>query len=152
MNDELIKIEDLRFGWPGAPALLSCDRFLLRTGEHLFIRGPSGIGKSTLLNLLAGVLTPDAGRLSLMRQDTGSLLEAARDRLRADHIGFIFQQFNAVSPVNTCYAEPRLFVDEAGGGMRVRSPTRTGLSARPSSQAGPARTARCQCKDALEAF
>ncbi|MXX39142.1 MAG: ABC transporter ATP-binding protein [Gemmatimonadetes bacterium] len=100
MNEELIEIEDLRFGWPSAAPLLSCDHFLLRRGEHLYIRGPSGSGKSTLLNLLAGVLTPDSGRLSLMRQDTGSLASAARDRLRADHIGFIFQQFNLVPYLN----------------------------------------------------
>lgn len=100
VNEELIEIEDLRFGWPSAAPLLSCDHFLLRRGEHLYIRGPSGSGKSTLLNLLAGVLTPDSGRLSLMRQDTGSLASAARDRLRADHIGFIFQQFNLVPYLN----------------------------------------------------
>ena len=100
VNEELIEIEDLRFGWPGAAPLLSCDRFLLRRGEHLYIRGPSGSGKSTLLNLFAGVLTPDSGRLSLMRQDTGSLAAAVRDRLRADHIGFIFQQFNLVPYLN----------------------------------------------------
>ncbi len=97
MNENLIEIEALRFGWPGAQEpLLSCDRFDLQRGEHLFIRGPSGSGKSTLLNLLAGVLTPDAGRLSLMQQDTASLGAAGRDRFRADHIGFIFQQFNLV--------------------------------------------------------
>jgi putative ABC transport system ATP-binding protein len=96
VNDELIDIEDLRFGWPGAPLLLRCDRFRLCRGEHLFIRGPSGSGKSTLLNLLAGVLVPDAGRLSLMGEDVGALSASARDRLRADHIGFIFQQFNLV--------------------------------------------------------
>ena len=100
MNEELIQIEDLRFAWPGAAPLLRCDRFLLQRGEHLYIRGPSGSGKSTLLNLLAGVLTPDSGRLSLMGQDTGSLAAAARDRLRADHIGFIFQQFNLVPYLN----------------------------------------------------
>ncbi len=97
MNETLIEIEDLRFGWPGAQApLLDCDRFDLQRGEHLFIRGPSGSGKSTLLNLLAGVLTPDSGRLALMQQDTASLGASGRDRFRADHIGFIFQQFNLV--------------------------------------------------------
>ncbi len=97
MNENLIEIEDLRFGWPGARSpLLSCQRFSLPPGEHLFIRGPSGSGKSTLLNLLAGVLTPDAGRLSLMQQDTAGLGATGRDRFRADHIGFIFQQFNLV--------------------------------------------------------
>ncbi len=97
MNENLIEIEGLRFGWPGAAApLIGCDHFELRHGEHLFIRGPSGSGKSTLLNLLAGVLKPDAGRVQLMQQDIAALGAAGRDRFRADHIGFIFQQFNLV--------------------------------------------------------
>ncbi len=97
MNQPLIEIENLRFSWPGAAApLLACDRFSLERGEHLFVRGPSGSGKSTLLGLLTGVLTPGSGRLSLMQQDTAGLSASRRDRLRADHIGYIFQQFNLV--------------------------------------------------------
>lgn len=97
MNQPLIEIENLRFTWPGADApLLACDAFSLERGEHLFVRGPSGSGKSTLLGLLTGVLTPGSGRLSLMQQDTSKLSASRRDRLRADHIGYIFQQFNLV--------------------------------------------------------
>ena len=97
MNQHLIEIENLRFRWPGAAApLLACDSFSLARGEHLFVRGPSGSGKSTLLGLLTGILTPQSGRLSLMQQDTAGLSATRRDRLRADHIGYIFQQFNLV--------------------------------------------------------
>ena len=97
MNQQLIEIENLRFSWPGATTpLLACDAFSLAHGEHLFVRGPSGSGKSTLLGLLTGILTPESGRLSLMQQDTASLSATRRDRLRADHIGYIFQQFNLV--------------------------------------------------------
>ena len=62
--------------------------------EVVVIMGPSGSGKSTLLGLLTGVLKPDSGHLSLMKQDTANLGASARDRLRADHIGYIFQQLN----------------------------------------------------------
>ena len=97
MNQPLIEIENLLFSWPGAAApLLACKSFRLERGEHLFIRGPSGSGKSTLLGLLTGVLTPSSGHLLLMRQDTAGLSATKRDRLRADHIGYIFQQFNLV--------------------------------------------------------
>ena len=97
MNQHLIEIENLRYRWPGATApLLACDSFCLARGEHLFVRGPSGSGKSTLLGLLTGILTPESGRLSLMQQDTAGLSATRRDRLRADHIGYIFQQFNLV--------------------------------------------------------
>lgn len=97
MNPPLIEIENLRFGWPGAKApLLECESFKLERGEHLFVRGPSGSGKSTLLGLLTGILTPSSGKLLLMRQNTAALGASGRDRLRADHIGYIFQQFNLV--------------------------------------------------------
>ena len=97
MTQPLIEIEDLQFGWPGCTGpLLSCASFSLDRGEHLFIRGPSGSGKSTLLGLLTGVLIPTSGRLALMQQDTSRLGPSRRDRLRADHIGYIFQQFNLV--------------------------------------------------------
>jgi putative ABC transport system ATP-binding protein len=97
LNQHLIEIENLRFRWPGAAApLLACDSFSLARGEHLFVRGPSGSGKSTLLGLLTGILTPESGHLLLMQQDTAGLSATRRDRLRADHIGYIFQQFNLV--------------------------------------------------------
>jgi len=97
LSQPLIEIENLRFSWPGASApLLVCESFRLERGEHLFVRGPSGSGKSTLLSLLTGILTPGSGRLSLMQQDTAGLSATRRDRLRADHIGYIFQQFNLV--------------------------------------------------------
>ncbi len=97
MNDAIVEIENLQFSWPGAARpLLRCSSFSLSRGEHLFIRGPSGSGKSTLLGLLTGVLKPDSGRLSLMQQDASCLNASQRDHLRADHIGYIFQQFNLV--------------------------------------------------------
>lgn len=66
------------------------------TGEHLFIKGPSGSGKTTLLNLLGGVAVPEAGTIRLLGTDIVGLGGAARDRFRADHIGFIFQMFNLI--------------------------------------------------------
>lgn len=60
------------------------------------MRGPSGSGKSTLLSLLAGVVTPQDGKVRVLGSDLGALGGAARDRLRADHIGFIFQMFNLI--------------------------------------------------------
>ena len=97
MNQRLIEIENLRFGWPGASApLLACAAFHLERGEHLFVRGPSGSGKSTLLGLLTGILTPQSGFVRLMQQNTTETDAHGRDRLRADHIGYIFQQFNLV--------------------------------------------------------
>lgn len=91
---ELLSINDLRFGWhPGHP-LLAIEHLQLGAGESLFLRGPSGSGKSTLLNLIGGVMPAQAGSIRLLGQALEALTPARRDRLRADHIGFVFQQFN----------------------------------------------------------
>lgn len=70
--------------------------FRLERGEHCFLYGPSGSGKSTLLNLIAGVLLPQSGNILLLETNLGQLNATARDRFRANHIGFIFQQFNLI--------------------------------------------------------
>lgn len=93
---DAIRIEGLRFAWPGHPPVLDIDGFMLARGEKLFLRGPSGSGKSTLLGLIAGVLTPQAGRIEVLGHDLTALGAAGRDRIRADHLGVIFQMFNLV--------------------------------------------------------
>ncbi len=93
----VLSIEGLRFRWPRASTdCLSIERFELTAGETVFLRGPSGCGKSTLLSLIAGVLTADAGTVRLLAHDWRKFSSARRDRRRADHVGYIFQQFNLV--------------------------------------------------------
>ncbi len=95
MSDHAIDIEDLIFRWPRQAApCLDIPRFTAKKGERVFLQGPSGSGKSTLLNLLGGVLPPEKGRLQFLDEDLAEASPQRRDRLRADHIGFIFQQFN----------------------------------------------------------
>ncbi|MBI5255894.1 MAG: ABC transporter ATP-binding protein [Burkholderiales bacterium] len=95
VNPPALEVEGLRFRWPGQPQdVLQIDALRIERGEHVFVRGPSGCGKSTLLSLLAGVLLPDAGTLRLLGQPWAALSTARRDRFRADHLGYIFQQFN----------------------------------------------------------
>ena len=90
----MLSIEDLRFSWqPGKP-LLDLPSLSLGAGESLFLRGPSGSGKSTLLNLVGGVLRAQSGSIRLLGHALETLKPRQRDRLRADHIGFVFQQFN----------------------------------------------------------
>jgi putative ABC transport system ATP-binding protein len=91
-----VAIHDLRFGWPGGPDLLRIADLSIATGERVFLRGGSGSGKSTLLGLLSGVHRPHAGEVSILGQSLARLGNAARDRLRGDAIGYIFQMFNLV--------------------------------------------------------
>ena len=92
---DIVKFDDVRFGWPGSQRfLLTVEHFALARGERMLLIGPSGSGKSTFLSLLAGIVTPDAGRVSVLGTDLGTLKRSARDRFRAEHFGIIFQQFN----------------------------------------------------------
>ena len=95
-STDAIRVDGLRFAWPGHPPVLDIERFSAARGEKLFLRGPSGSGKSTLLGLIAGVLTPQTGTIGVLGRDMAGLSAAARDRVRADHLGVIFQMFNLV--------------------------------------------------------
>lgn len=68
--------------------------FALGDQVQMALSGESGSGKTTFLNLIAGILPPDSGRLTLDGQEMAALKESARDRLRATKIGYIFQTFN----------------------------------------------------------
>ena len=63
-------------------------------GEYLAIRGESGVGKSTLLNLVAGLDQPDSGSIVLDGTDLTTLDDTARTLLRRRRIGFVFQAFH----------------------------------------------------------
>jgi len=65
-------------------------------GEFVAIMGDSGVGKSTLLNCMAGLDTWDSGRVLLQDQDLGQLKDTALAALRRQHIGFVFQAFHVL--------------------------------------------------------
>lgn len=94
--DALLDLDGVRFAWTTGRPLIDIERFTLGAGETVFLAGPSGSGKSTLLSLIGGVIAADAGRLRVCGHDLAALSGVARDRLRADHLGIIFQQFNLV--------------------------------------------------------
>lgn len=74
--------------------MLEVPAFHVAPGEALLLLGESGSGKSTLLSLICGTLVPQSGRVALHGTDMAALKPARRDRLRAEQIGVIFQQFN----------------------------------------------------------
>ena len=68
----------------------------VQPGEYVAIVGESGVGKSTLLNLIAGLDVPDSGQILLEGADLASLDEDARTRLRRARMGFVFQAFHVL--------------------------------------------------------
>jgi putative ABC transport system ATP-binding protein len=92
---DIVTMSGVRFAWPGGDGFqLSIDTFALHYGERLLLVGPSGGGKSTFLSLLAGIVTPQAGSISILGTDIAAMRGAVRDRFRAEHFGIIFQMFN----------------------------------------------------------
>jgi putative ABC transport system ATP-binding protein len=74
--------------------ILDVPRLAVAAGDQVVIRGQSGGGKTTLLNVIAGLATADEGHVIIQGTDITRLSEFARDRFRARHIGFVFQTFN----------------------------------------------------------
>ena len=81
--------------------VIDVPEFALSERALVALSGESGLGKTTFLHLIAGILKPDAGRIRLAGQEVSSLGESARDRLRATTLGYIFQTFNLL-PAFTC--------------------------------------------------
>jgi len=68
----------------------------IAAGEYVAIVGESGVGKSTLLNIIAGLEPPDSGKVLFEDEDLGSLDDDARTLLRRDRFGFVFQAFHVL--------------------------------------------------------
>lgn len=97
----MLLVEDIKKAYrePNGERLpiLDIPRLELAAGEQVVIRGQSGGGKTTLLNVISGLSTPDEGRIVIHNTDVSRLAEAARDRFRARYIGFVFQTFNLLA-------------------------------------------------------
>jgi ABC-type lipoprotein export system ATPase subunit len=74
--------------------IVNVPAFSIAAGEQVALRGESGSGKTTFLNLIAGILAADAGRVTIDGENMTALSEPKRDRLRAEKLGYIFQTFN----------------------------------------------------------
>jgi putative ABC transport system ATP-binding protein len=70
------------------------DRLVVERGEQLALVGRSGCGKTTLLNIVAGIVTPDSGTVEVDGVVVNRLSQGARDRFRAERMGYVFQTFN----------------------------------------------------------
>lgn len=101
MLAELINVsKEYQVGDQKIVALQPTD-FKLGEGQLTLILGPSGSGKTTLLSLLGCVIYPTFGELYVMGQHVNKLNAKELAKLRLENIGFVFQQFNLLAPLNT---------------------------------------------------
>ena len=91
-----IAIDGLQFTYGSGPRVLDLPSLVIARGARVFVHGPSGCGKTTLLGILAGVLHATTGSVRVLDCDLVAMSGAQRDAFRAEHIGYVFQQFNLI--------------------------------------------------------
>ena len=89
----LVQLDGVRFSHPGQRVPLSIPSLAIGAGERVAVIGPSGSGKTTLLHLIAGILAPSAGRISVAGIDLTQESAPKRRRFRLEQIGLVFQEF-----------------------------------------------------------
>lgn len=92
----LVQTEGLTIRY-GAVIALDNVELLVRSGELVALVGPTGSGKTSLLNLLAGLETPDGGTVTLLGQKLDSLSEDGKADLRGRAVGMVYQSINLFS-------------------------------------------------------
>lgn len=93
MSQWAINIEQLIYHHQDQPCL-DIPQWQVARGESVQITGLNGSGKTTLLKILAGLILPDSGMVSVLDQNYSGMSDTERDRFRADHIGYIFQKLS----------------------------------------------------------
>jgi ABC-type lipoprotein export system ATPase subunit len=120
----LLSISNLKKSYLGpdgvSRTILQIESFAMNAAQLLALRGESGSGKTTFLNLIAGILRADAGQIQIDGESMSALPESERDRLRAAKIGYIFQTFNLLQGF-TCLENVLLGMKFGPGADRRRA-------------------------------
>ncbi|MFN8314339.1 MAG: ATP-binding cassette domain-containing protein [Cyclobacteriaceae bacterium] len=95
----MIETSGLGYAYPGQPKI-AFRNLSLASGSHWLLLGESGSGKTTLLHLLGGLLRSQHGQINVLGTDIAKLSEAALDRFRGQHYGFIFQKNHLITALS----------------------------------------------------
>ena len=92
----MLELRNITKGYAEGRKVLADLSYTLNAGEYVAVMGESGVGKSTLLNLIAGLDTPDSGEIVINGAAISWLDDDASTRLRREQFGFIFQAFHVL--------------------------------------------------------
>ncbi len=96
----MIALENIAFQYPNSDFRLEFEKLTFASGEKTAVIGPSGFGKTTLLNLISGISLPDRGGVSVLGTEVQALEESDRRNFRLTSIGFVFQDFRLMGYLN----------------------------------------------------
>ena len=96
----MIAITKLEFSYPTGNFFLQIPEFSVEKHAKIAVIGPSGTGKTTLLNLIAGIIIPNRGHIRVNDTAVDQLSDAQRRQFRITHIGFVFQDFELLDYLN----------------------------------------------------
>jgi putative ABC transport system ATP-binding protein len=133
-------VKTYRTGTHEVPALRGID-LDIRQGELVMVMGPSGNGKTTLLNCLSGLDDIDAGTVTMDGENLFAMSDGDRTRQRANRMGFIFQSFNLIPVLSAAenVELPLLVTNVAPKNARERARemlARVGLAGRANHRPG----------------
>jgi ABC-type lipoprotein export system ATPase subunit len=117
--------------------ILDVPEYRLAAGEQAVLIGPSGCGKTTLLHVIAGITRPDSGQVYIDGVELTKFSESARDRIRADKLGYVFQTFNLLpgfSALENVMLGMTFATNRSSGDRAKKLLDRVGLSHRLSSR------------------